>query len=465
MNKYGVSFTSILAINIAAFASMTVANDRPPLSPNPRYEENYQFLADPSKRTDFYDSIKYIPLGNDPTTYLSFGGEIRERFDGFLKNPLLGTNHLSSDNYFLHRSLVHADLHVSEYFRGFFQFGYHEVWGKSSPVTSLDRDNFDVQQAFAEVNLPLQDREKLGLRVGRQEMLLGSERLVSSREGPNIRRSFDALRAIYSRGAYNFTGFVTHPVDVKEGVLDDAPDYKQAFFGVYGTAPITKNVNTDLYYLGFNRDGAIFSQGIADEKRHSVGTRLWGESLGFDYNFEAVYQFGTFGQDDITAWTLASDSGYSFTDVLLQPRIGLKADIASGDKNNNDKELNTFNALFPKGAYFTQNALIGPANFIDLQPNITVIPRQNISVNFGADILWRENTNDAIYRQPNIAFVGTAGKGGQYSGTQWFILTTWQIDRHASITVTYVHFAVGDAIKSVGGGDSDYVSSWMTYRF
>ncbi|MGA7918376.1 MAG: hypothetical protein WCA38_01815 [Candidatus Acidiferrales bacterium] len=29
------------------------------------------FLADPSKRTDFFDPIKYIPFGDNPQLYLS----------------------------------------------------------------------------------------------------------------------------------------------------------------------------------------------------------------------------------------------------------------------------------------------------------------------------------------------------------------------------------------------------------
>ena len=127
--------------------------------------------------------------------------------------------------------------------------------------------------------------------------------------------------------------------------------------------------------------------------------------------------------------------------------------------------IHTFNALFPKGSYFTENALIGPANFIDLQPNILIKPFHNISVNFGADILWRENTNDAIYRQPNIAIPNTAGQGGRYTGTQNFVLSTWQIDSHLSFTTTYVYFVVGEAIKLAGGRDVQYLGSWFTYRF
>lgn len=86
-------------------------------------------------------------------------------------------------------------------------------------------------------------------------------------------------------------------------------------------------------------------------------------------------------------------------------------------------------------------------------------------VNFGENILWRDNIQDAIYRQPNIAIPGTAGRKGRYIGTQDFVLVSWQFNKYTSINATYVHFSVGNTIKSIGGGDSDYVGSWISLRF
>ena len=43
-----------------------------------------------------------------------------------------------------------------------------------------------------------------------------------------------------------------------------------------------------------------------------------------------------------------------------------KADIASGDRDPDYADLQTFNPLFPRGSYFNESALIGPDNFVDL---------------------------------------------------------------------------------------------------
>ncbi len=45
------------------------------------FTEDYSFLSDASKRGDWFDPIKYIPLRtNEPYWYLTLGEKVRERF-------------------------------------------------------------------------------------------------------------------------------------------------------------------------------------------------------------------------------------------------------------------------------------------------------------------------------------------------------------------------------------------------
>jgi hypothetical protein len=44
-------------------AAQSTLNQSPAYKPL-RYEEDYSYLKDPSRRTDFWDAIKYIPLGS-----------------------------------------------------------------------------------------------------------------------------------------------------------------------------------------------------------------------------------------------------------------------------------------------------------------------------------------------------------------------------------------------------------------
>jgi hypothetical protein len=107
--------------------------------------------------------------------------------------------------------------------------------------------------------------------------------------------------------------------------------------------------------------------------RHSIGARLSRLVAelkpGWDFDYEGLWQFGTFGSANISAWTVASETGYRFPNVPLKPRFSVKADVSSGD-DPRTTTLGTFNPLFPKGNYFGVLAAAGPGpiNFIDIHP-------------------------------------------------------------------------------------------------
>src|SRR5581483_3114576 len=308
----------------------------------------------------------------------------------------------------------------------------------------------------------------LVLRTGRQELLFGSQRLVSIREGPNVRQSFDGGRLILWTAPWRVDAFVTLPVETNPGVFNDATDHTRLFWGVYAMRPFTllPYGNIDLYYLGLDRKQARFDQGSGHELRHSIGTRLWGRPQPWDYNFEFVYQRGDFGNGPIQAWTAASDTGYTLSKLHFHPRIGLKADIASGDHNPRARTLQTFNALFPKGAYFGEIALIGPANFIDLHPALDVHLTQNVTVTTDWIFFWRESLHDGIYGPAiNLIRSGRTNRA-RYIGSQATAQAEWQVNRHIALTVIYTHFFAGAFLKESGPGrDVDYVTTWVTYRF
>jgi hypothetical protein len=52
--------------------------------------------------------------------------------------------------------------------------------------------------------------------------------------------------------------------------------------------PVLPKGKVDLYYLGFENKQAGYDQGAGYELRHSLGTRLWGRPLPWEYNMEYV---------------------------------------------------------------------------------------------------------------------------------------------------------------------------------
>ena len=431
-----------------------------------RADEDYGYLADRHRRSDFWDPIKFVPLTDSGSWYLSFGGEARQRYEYF-NRPNWGKDP-QDHGYHLQRYFLHGDLHGGDHVRLFGQLQSSLEDGRKGGPRPTDRDELDVHQLFLDVTPGRRGEESLTLRMGRQELFFGTQRLISVREGPNVRQSFDGFRLVYRGETVRIDGFAARPVATNRFVFDDGPDNTRALWGTYAVLPfpLLPHGNIDLYYLGLNRRTARFDQGTARELRHSVGTRLWRTAAPLDYNFEFLYQFGSFGDGAISAWTAASDTGYTFGSLPLRPRLGLRADVASGDDDPKRPDLQTFNPLFPKGAYFSEAGLIGPANFMDLNPCLDLHIGDHATFIVDWDFFWRESTRDGLYNNAVVPIRSGKSSDARFVGSMPQAQFLWDIDRHLALVAIYGHFFAGEFLKESGPGkDVDYLTGWVTYRF
>ncbi|WP_181832587.1 alginate export family protein [Bosea caraganae] len=433
---------------------------------NHRFNEDWSPLRDPALQTDLLDPLKWIPLNRDGSAYLTLGGELRARYESS-RDPVFGLGTPRRNDYALLRSFLFADLHLGPNARGFFELasGFAPGWAGEPPPTQ--KDQLDLLQAFGELSLPA-DGGALMLRGGRQEMSFGSSRLVSVRESPNIRRAFDGVRAAWiGAGDTRIDAFIVRPVAPQLGTFNDSNDRSQLFWGAYATVaiPALPGLKADLYYLGLERDEARFAQGVATERRHTLGTRLFGKRSGFDWNVEAAFQFGSFGTADIRAWTVSANLGYTFADLPFSPRLGLNADAISGDRNLRDNRLGTFNPLFPKLPYFSEANLAAPANLLDLQPNLTLALTPKLNVTLGWNPLWKQAEADAFYAPPLTPVRGSPGGSGRFIGQQTSASFEWSATEHLTIGGTYVHYTPGERLKQAGGRSGDFAAGWAQFVF
>jgi hypothetical protein len=431
-----------------------------------RYNDDFRYLADPARRDDVWDPLKYIKFGDDPDVYVTLCGELRERY-GHYDQPFFGLRRRSEEDYFFHRLLLNADVHLGSRLRAFVQIGDAVQAGRGNLRVSSDVDRLDVQQAFVDIDLPVDDAGSATLRGGRQEMSFGSQRLVALRDSSNVRRSFDGFRSFYREGGMRIDAFLTRPVQEKSGLFDDQPNHSQLFGGVYAVLPVKPipGLTADLYYLGLDRDNARFDVGRAHELRHTVGTRLWGGVKPWDYNNELVLQTGSFGRRDILAWMAASDTGYTFTQAPLMPRLGFKANIASGNRSPSSATLGTFNGLFPRNGYFTPAGIVTLTNLMNLYPSVAIRPTASTDLSLGWDFLWRQSTQDAFYRGGHIPLIPGNSSDARTIGNEVDLEAGWQLNRHTRVAASYVHFFAGRFVTNGGGKDVDYASVWVTYKF
>jgi hypothetical protein len=299
-------------------------------------------------------------------------------------------------------------------------------------------------------------------------MVLGSGKLTDIREGPNQRQSFDALRGMFALyGSASLDVFYARDVEPDRGAFSDSSEDGTEFWGAYGSKLLSpwQGADIDLYYFGIDRPDAIYDAGVADEQRHSFGARLIGSDGPFSYEYEGIYQTGSFGALDIDAWGVRTEHYYTFKNLPFAPKVGLIANATSGDDDAGDDSLGTFDALFPNPAYTTDAAIFRPRNFYELHPVVSFDITKNFNLLFEMNFLWRVETNDAVYAVPGFPLVPGAVSDEHYIGSVFDVIATWRASPYLTFQVSYVHAAAGDVIKDAGGDDIDFALFQSLLKF
>lgn len=445
---------------LAVLQGAACAEEAPPFSLI-RADEDYRYLRNPGAPRTWEDGFKFIPLDGAGEIFLSFGGEWRERMESYAMPKFgIGTR---NDSYVLQRVLLHGDLHLGDRLRAFTGLGKHDVFDKDQPYGPTDRGDADLQVAFVDV-IPDPD-EHLTVRLGRQELLFNpTQRFVSVREGPNIRQSFDGGRASWKDAGYKIDVFAVRPLVLKPGAFDDAPDHGQRFWGANVETSLAQATVLDVYAFELDRARVRYGAISGTERRSSLGARLAGQRSPWDYDLEALAQFGAVGGREIHAWAGSLDTGY----MLLtdwSPRLGLRFDAGSGGSDAGNGTVGTFQPLFPKGAYFNETSLTSWSNLLAMRPSLRVQPLKSLTLEASILMRWRQNPADAVYLQPSTPIASTLNNRAREIGQAYGLDAAWKVDRNFTLAVEVVHQKAGPAITRAGGHDSDLAMLITQFRF
>lgn len=209
------------------------------------------------------------------------------------------------------------------------------LWGSEFNTFDASGDQVDFHLAYAEL------QEVFGklvrLRLGRQELVYGSQRLMGLGAWGNTPRAYDAL--VLRLGETSWVDGFTAKLEEK-GVKD------RNLFGLWSNVSLAPGHDVGPYLLvEQDKNG-----GRERLLRLTGGTRFTGAKTGktghlFGYDLEGALQTGEVGFEDIFAWMGTATVRYhgpSWT----KPEICLGFDIYSGDADATDGDLKAFDNLF-----------------------------------------------------------------------------------------------------------------------
>jgi Alginate export len=438
-----------------------------------RFDEDWSVLrgVDLSKTDDFWDRVKFIPLNQDQSVWLSFGGQVRQRLEYFNQFNWGDSEPQRSDAFLASRIRWNADLHVTPYFRLFAE-------GKSALVptnrdlqggnTNTFMDTINLQNGFADIMIPLGEQANVTLRGGRQEITYGHQRLVGVSDYTNSRRTFDGARGIVRVGDWTINPFWAQHV-VVQPYQPDTSTTAQQLFGIYSTGPAhLLPMNLDLYYLGVDNETAAFNGTSGRERRHTLGLRTWGNigQTNWDFEFEGAGQFGTVGSGNISAGFFTAILGYTLPVKDLSPRVYLEFDYGSGDKKPGGN-VGTFNQLYPSAHGFNGYIdYIGWQNIISPNAGVSLKPVRDLTLSLQQYFFWRASDRDAIYNSGLAVIRPGTGTRARYVGAETDLLANYQFTRHLLGYTGYSYFFPGGFIHKSGDHKaSNYFYAALEYTF
>ncbi|HEY8666865.1 MAG TPA: alginate export family protein [Tepidisphaeraceae bacterium] len=431
-----------------------------------RWDEDYSYLKDAKAGGDFLDPIKYMPLNKQGDVYLSLGGQARYRYDYF-NNPTFGPGTNDEDGFHLQRYLLHADLHAGQYVRAFVQADSAWVDGREGGPRPGDTDHLDLQQGFVDLKTSDAANPFGFLRLGRQELVYGAQRLVSPDDWRNVRRSFDGAKLSLSIPNDTVEAFWVRPVLIEQDQFNN--DVKgTSFAGIYNVLALPAlmrdgNLKLDTYLFALNQSRR--SPAGIDADTYTAGMRFHGNPKPFDFDVEGDYQFGQRGGQggaNISAWSVAAEAGYTLP-TTMTPRAFAGLDIASGSPDVGKR----FNQLFPPTyMYLGHVYLFGRTNLIDTHAGVELHLTHNLTFSAAEHVFWRENTDDAMYNLSGAVVRADNGTDAAYVGNELDFSLNWQIGEHLTGYIGWAHFFTGDFIQNTGASeDVDFLYVSATFTF
>ncbi|MFO1520953.1 MAG: alginate export family protein [Kiritimatiellia bacterium] len=415
---------------------------------------------------DCANTLKDIDLAEGVT--LSLGGQLRLRFENWDNFAFAPAN---DDSFFLGRLRLHGDLKLGDRLRVFVEGRSADTTDRDLPggKRAIDRDTLDLQNAFVDVILPVVGGVQLTLRPGRQEMNYGAQRLLSALDWVNTRRTFDGGRLLATAGGWKIDGIAARLVQVDPTGFNDE-DSGRNLYGVYATKSL-KDIpvkTLDLYWLVADNETNTFAAAAGDENRDTFGGRVTATCplSGVDVDLEGAWQTGDVAGQDVEAHMVAVALSRKIPFCPLGSSITAGYDLASGDGDKTDGELNTFNQLYPLGhKYFGWADFVGRQNIRDLQAGWEV-PAGKAKASVVYHWFDLDEKGDALYNAAGaIQRAGSDTASGDV-GDELDLLVTLPVDNHLTVSAGWSKFFAGRFLSDTGAHeDVDFLYSTVQLTF
>jgi len=403
-------------------------------------------------------------LPNWAVADVNFGGSLRVRLEDKLDFNLND----SEQDYTLTQLRLNMDWKPSRNNQFYIELQDSRVFGENRvdfpPINDDARnqpfaDSLDFHQFYYQHQW---DEGKV--RLGRQKLNLGDQRLVASLEWVNTARVHDGARLTFgSSDSKKVNIFATRLVSVDPNELNDQSPSNNRYFdsefhGIFVSDKTTPTQGSLEYWYFLRRNSNI------DDTIHTIGARYASTIASWKLDIQAAFQSGDFGSIEHSA----SMYHVGIDQRMLGGNLGFAYNYASGDSNQQDNKHGTFDNLYPLNhAYYGFMDLFSLQNIHNFEAvyKTSVFGKSQLRV--GWQSFWLADTKDAWYnaglraneprRIAALDIINSGGDVDSFVGNEIDFTVKYPFSKKWFVLFGYSHFFAGDYTKDTGSSrDADF---------
>ena len=363
---------------------------------------------------------------------LEWSGQIRPRAE--FRDPSADGD---GDSFTIMRTRLQVKSTLERQTSALIQWQDVRLWGEeSNTISDFSADNMDLHQAY--IDFKNFANRGFDLRLGRQEINLGGQRLVGAVGWTSQGRSFDGVRLPLAPGCT-----IVDLIGMRLADATAATHADNSYLTVaYATLPGA--LNCELFLL---RNLLYNSAGDTDQI--TLGLRRAGKVGSYPYRVEAAYQTGERGGQDVAALLVGLRAGTQ----LGQGSATLWFYYLSGYDNPSDGKTKVFDTLFATNHKFYC--------FADLFLNIPAHTAGRGLRDMAIKLSWPLGQ---IALKADIHSFALAEKGGLDSahlGEEIDLILNHKYSNDVSLTAGLSHVLADDAFAAIGRLSDD--ATWAFF--
>jgi len=367
--------------------------------------------------------------------------------------------------------------------------------------TGLAENDGPLQAQLAYLTFGSLKDSPVTVKVGRQELTYGDQRLVGSALWLNTPRTFDAVKVRYQNAFVGVDVFAANVVYDRRDHFNES-NSQDTLSGAYFDFPgWSKTSVVEAYLFARNVDRGIVTDNwspvpapfrlTAPQDVYTLGYHAKSKPGAFgpwDYGVELMYQFGNrtavFPATPVAtalaaprlrhqAWAFVLQGGHTWKAAPLQPRLALIVSAASGD-DATPGASSTFQNLLPSnhGLYGAMD-LSGLQNLEDFRLSLSGKPTAATSLAVDLHQQFLQNTNDYWYNAAGVPRITPGAAAGSHRGfglnpgygsnlgQELDLVGGWAAAHGLLLEAGIGHFFRGQYIKesfeAVGSRDANYL--------